>query len=186
MRKLIPFLIAIALIGCGKAKETAQNLAQRVEAPEIMHTWGGKCEGSQLLGLSMRTFYQFSGNKIYEQKEFYKAGDCNAPASATVKYTGDFDLQGDSTVVKGAKDIHIRWQTAATSSTDDIGKKFLAVYPLMKVPADEYNIVKADSSNKVLYLGEKGLGRDLSKPTERPAKLADKSPLYEVDKDLSH
>ncbi len=185
MRALILALSVGLVIGCGKAKDTAQDLGQKIEAPELMHTWAGKCAGSGLLGLSTRSFYQFDGNKAWDQREFYKTGDCHGSPSATVRYAGDLDLQSDSAVVSGARNIHVRWQSVATNAADDVGKGLLAVYPLTKVPSDEYNIAKADSANHVLYLGDRGSRQDLSNPADRPTKLADQSPFHEEQKDLS-
>lgn len=191
---LISVGVAAALLGCGADK----NLKQSAAEPTLMQTWEGACASSDLLDLSLRTYFEFSGAGYKEVHTFYSEKDCRGEA-AEVRYTGaltlreqapnglrnvDFRFDKVDMTVLGPKGKEILEKVkfcgieswAMGPAIDLTGKTGTAGCPLRKVPTGEFNVTAVE--NNVLFLGKSGLrgGADVEK--DRPTEVERDKPYH--------
>lgn len=205
MKKTVGMLTVAALglwiTGCGKDKELNSNA---VAAPELMRTWEGGCESSDILDLSLRTYYKLDGADYKEVHTFYAEKDCRGEA-AEVSYSGV--LAAKDKAPNGTRSIDFRFDRVAVMATGPAGKQALEKAklcgvetwelgkpvdlagktgtfgcPLRKVPTGEYNIISVE--NEVMYLGKSGLRGGATVESDRPTTVDHDKPFRPSQRQL--
>lgn len=186
-------LIGAATFLAGCSKDTAKSVQQRVEEPSLMKTWEAKCGSVELLDLSGRNFYEFTGAQFKEAYFAYADEDCKA-GSLEVLYQGDLTL-GDK-ADNGVRKVDLAYKSVSVRPLNADGQKLLEAaeacgiktWPLEKfqdvtalekkgvcnllgeVPSNDYNIVLLE--NDKLYLGASGvMEKRAQKESDRPDKV---------------
>src|SRR3954470_16507585 len=73
MKILLGLSVALLAVGCGKARQAVE---QRFEEPALMKTWEAPCVGTDIVGLSERTYVKFGGASFTKVQTFYSNGHC--------------------------------------------------------------------------------------------------------------
>ena len=178
------------VIGCGK---TTSDVVNTVKEPGLMKTWSLGCDKAEILDVSAKSYYQFSGKDLTKAYELYTDNGCSR-AAVLIKQEGTFDLRGNDTRTADAKAIDFHFRKVVVTAKDPEGQKLLEKvgfcdhnsWPVgqaievtnnlgsLKCPLpklhDEYDIYKVQDDS--LTLGEgKFFGRAES-ADKRPSKLA--------------
>jgi hypothetical protein len=111
--KSLVLVVFISLFGCSHKKTNSNYEAIKNTGREfgLMDTWESKCEASKLLGLSMKNYYNFSGNDFIKVTEFSNNSNCSDP-SLSVQYKGSFKLADKSERLVDARNIDFDYQMA--------------------------------------------------------------------------
>jgi hypothetical protein len=119
----VPGFLAL-LAGCGSgAKDAANKIEAKIEAPELTHTWeADKCSNDVIFGTSKRTQYDFSGNIVKRIEQTFSHENCVDPAG-TVVYTGSYK-KGDE-VQKDVHAIDMTFTSVSVTALNDTGVKLL-------------------------------------------------------------
>jgi hypothetical protein len=126
-KKSVLLLASAGLLGfaLGCSKDDKKSVENRVDYPEVQHTWAAPCTSSKLLGASERSMYQFKGSDLIEAKEYYSDASCQSP-TIVEKYSGNFDYKGDSPTVPGTKEIQYTLANASVTPLNQAGVDFLS------------------------------------------------------------
>ncbi len=192
------------LASCGKEVENAK---QELKYPELTKTWSSPCGSAQLLNLSSKSFLQFAGTEYREMYELYSNSQCTQ-AIAALKYTGSYEVAGDSAKLVGGKQLNIKYLEAKITPLNEEGKKALETAnfcnrgtweinkevtvtaeaggalncPIRKLPRNEFNLYKIEDN--VLYLGENNLRGGNDDPARRAEAINKENPYREISRDL--
>jgi hypothetical protein len=186
------------LVSCGdSSKDPVQYIEGAAQNPALQAKWEQEdCRVPQnqtlkSLGSTVRTEYQFAGNKITKSDKYYSGKNCDNLA-VSIDYVGtykkhdevapgvhQFDISYDSAVVtprskKGEKALtkanfcgNQSWKLdTSTDVTPGTKKK---TCPLVAMPAQKYDIYHVQGDK--LYFGATEQGKKKNKAQNRPAEL---------------
>ncbi len=196
--KTLAMVSMLLVIGCEKTKK---EIRQQVEEPKLMNTWEGTCAKSDLLGLSMKTFYKFGGTDFTEVHSFYSETDCKSEGhAADLTYKGDLTLKDETP--KG-REIDLRYDHVSIKPINKVGMDALnkielcgkddwaldkeidldgktggVKCPLREVPTGEVNLFAITGS--ALYLGQTGLTTGATRDADRPTEVDKKTSVQAV------
>jgi hypothetical protein len=187
--------------GCGS---TIKDAKQRFEEPLLMNTWEGKCAKSDLLDLSEKPYFKFSGNFYQEVHTFYSDADCVSPA-VDITYKGELMLHEANP--EKIRKVDFRFDHVEVAALNPAGKDVLEsvgfcgvdtwevnkavnlegktgtlTCPLRTVPTGEFNLFKLDS--EVLYLGKSGLRGGTTTEGSRPTAIETDRPYTKSTRKL--
>lgn len=173
-----------ALSGCGK------DLKQATQEPRLMKVWEGQCATSDLLRLSVKPYFKFSGSEYKEVHTFYSEANCVGEA-VDLTYRGEFTIRDE---VAGARKVDFRFDHVEVTALNQKGKDTLEAVkfcgtptwelgknvvldgktggvtcPLRTVPTGEFNIYAFE--NEKLFLGKAGLRGGPTKEADRPTSV---------------
>jgi hypothetical protein len=194
-------LVSIFAVACGS---TIKDATQRFEEPQLMDTWEGKCAKSDILDLSAKPYFKFSGNLYQEAHTFYSDADCVNEA-VEVTYKGELtlretnseqvrkvDFRFDHVEVKAlnasGKDVLDKvgfcgvaaWEVSKVVNLE--GKTGTLACPLRTVPTGEFNVFKVEQD--MLYLGKSGLRGGATTESSRPSAVETANPFTKSKKSL--
>jgi len=199
--KLATLACLAVLAACGSDGKSG---SQGVSASELMRTWEGECRSSDILDLSMKTYFAFDGDDYKEVHSFYAEKDCRGEA-AEISYTGV--ITPKEKAPNGERNVDFRFDKVEAMAVGPRGKevldkaKFCGIEtwelgkpvllngktgtlgcPLRKVPAAEYNLAVVEQD--VLFLGKAGLRGGASVEKDRPTKVDRDTPFRPSDRKI--
>ena len=202
--KLTALALTALLAACGNDKNLGKEIGQNVDEPELMRTWEGDCHGSDILDLSLKSYFAFDGDDYKEVHTFYAESDCKGDA-AEISYTGAITLKEKAP--NGERAVDFRFDKVEAMAVGPRGKEVLEKAklcgietwdlgkaielngktgtmgcPLRKVPAAEYNLATVE--NKILFLGKFGLRGGASVEKDRPTKVDRDTPFCPSDRKI--
>ncbi len=198
---VLTVLTTLLASACGSQ---VKDVRQRIEEPQLMDTWEGKCAKSDLLNLSAKPRFKFSGNSYQEVHTFYSDADCVSQA-VNITYKGELTLK--ETSAEQIRKVDFRFDHVEVAALNDAGKGVLdtvafcgvkawevnkplnldgktgtVACPLRTVPTGEFNIFAVKEG--VLYLGKTGLRGGAAAEASRPTALETESPFTRASKNL--
>jgi hypothetical protein len=194
-------LISIIGSGCDSLQNAAGNAQAGVSASELQHKWQqNQCAsiGSlKLIGASVQTTYEFSGEQITKTDQIFSSANCTDPA-VSIAYVGTFNKRDQ--VSDGVFQIDIAYQNVTVTAQNDVGVKVLgdtkfcgdgtwtvnqgvnltaqardALCPLDALPETKYDIYSVQ--NDTLIFGQ---GDDNSTPDKRQTALDSSDPYHQM------
>lgn len=198
---MIGFCGALTLMACSK-----ESVQQTFQEPRLMKNWETKCASSDILDLSKRSYFAFSGDTFKEVHTFYQDETCTQPA-AEATYTGTFNLGPGPTGEAGATALDLKYDKAYMVAVTEAGKEKLEgvklcghdsfplnaqvemtpdsagiLCPMTTAPSARYEIYRMDGDK--LYVGNAGIGSRAKTEGERPTALDMENPYVPTNRAL--
>lgn len=175
-----------------------------------MKIWEGQCSSSDLLNLSSRQYYRFSGSDYKEVHTFYGEKNCVGEA-IDITYKGEMTIKEAMVINDGAaakaRKVDFRFDHVEVTALNPAGKAALEkvgfcgvkfweagkpvvldgktggiACPLRTVPTGEYNVFALE--NETLFLGKTGLSGGATKESARPTSIERAVPFVKSERKI--